>query len=339
MSGTHPGAAGSASDGLTADAADSTGGKDPFWHPALFYDGEDEYLAGTVPFVADGVAAGEPVAVAVPTWRLGPLRDAVAGRLGRGAGGVHWLDMTEAGRNPGRIIPAVLREFADRHPGRRVRIIGEPIWPSRSAAEYPACAQHEALINPAFTGRAVSILCPYDAGGLDPRVLDEAARTHPVLMDAAGTRASGHYAPDTVVDEHNEPLPDPPEPAERLRFDLATLDAPRALAVRFAAAAGAPERRVLDIELVVSELTANSIRHGGGAGDLALWQDGAHLVVEVRDRGRLTDPLAGRRPVAPDAPGGRGLLLVNQLSDLVRVHTGADGTTVRAYFATGGERG
>jgi anti-sigma regulatory factor (Ser/Thr protein kinase) len=316
MSGTHPDAAGG-----------------PFRHPALFYRGRAEYLAGTVPFVAEGVAAGEPVAVAVPAWRLGPLRDAVAGRLGSGARRVHWVDMTRAGRNPGRIIPGVLRAFADRHPGRRVRIVGEPIWPSRSEAEYPACAQHEALINPAFAGRAVSILCPYDAGGLDRRVLDEAARTHPVLIDAAGTRASDRYAPEAVVAAHNVPLPAPPASAGRMPFDLGSLEASRAFAARCATGAGMPERRVMSVELAVSELTANSVRHGGGAGVLAVWDDGAHVIVEVRDGGHLADPLAGRRPVPPDEPGGRGLLLVNRLADLVRVHTGAGGTTVRAYFA------
>jgi hypothetical protein len=39
---------------------------EPFTHPALFYRGADEYLAGTIPFVRTGLAAGEPVAVAVP---------------------------------------------------------------------------------------------------------------------------------------------------------------------------------------------------------------------------------------------------------------------------------
>ncbi|MCZ9342699.1 ATP-binding protein, partial [Streptomyces sp. TRM76130] len=56
-------------------------------------------------------------------------------------------------------------------------------------------------------------------------------------------------------------------------------------------------------------------------------------VCEVRDAGRLADPLAGRRPAARDQRGGRGLLLVNLVSDLVRVHTGPDGTTVRCWFA------
>ncbi|MBT2493503.1 MEDS domain-containing protein [Streptomyces sp. ISL-96] len=37
-----------------------------FVHPALFYRDDDAYLAGTIPFITDGLCAGEPVAVAVP---------------------------------------------------------------------------------------------------------------------------------------------------------------------------------------------------------------------------------------------------------------------------------
>ena len=72
-----------------------------FRHPALFYSGAEDYLAGTVPFVHAGLAAGEPVAVAVPPENLAVL----AGGLGAAAGSVQFLDMTRVGRNPGRIIP------------------------------------------------------------------------------------------------------------------------------------------------------------------------------------------------------------------------------------------
>jgi hypothetical protein len=47
----------------------------------------------------------------------------------------------------------------------------------------------------------------------------------------------------------------------------------------------------------------------------------------------MTDPLAGRRPPSRDRPGGRGLLLVHYVADLVRLHTAPDGTTVRFYLA------
>lgn len=39
---------------------------EPFVHPALIYHGDHEYVEATTRFVSDGVAAAEPVAVAVP---------------------------------------------------------------------------------------------------------------------------------------------------------------------------------------------------------------------------------------------------------------------------------
>ncbi|WUI03571.1 sensor histidine kinase [Spirillospora sp. NBC_00431] len=301
--------------------------RDPFVHPALFYRDDEEYLAGTVPFIRAGREAGEPVAVAVPGDRLGRLRDAV----GPAAEEVSWLDMSEAGRNPGRIIPGVLRDFADRHAAGRVRIIGEPVWPGRSATEYPACAQHEALINLAFRGRGVSILCPYDVSGLDDVAIADARATHPVLIDRHGEHVSGDYAPDRVISAYNRPLPEP-SGAVAMSFDLDALPLVREFVTRWAARLGLGPQAVGDLELAANELAANSCLHGGGAGTARLWSEDGQVVCEVRDAGTITDPLAGRRPADMSPDGGRGILLVNHLADLVRMHTGPDGTTVRVYM-------
>ncbi|MFF3907933.1 anti-sigma factor RsbA family regulatory protein [Streptomyces sp. NPDC001848] len=303
---------------------------DRFWHPALFYSGRDDYLSGTVPFVQDGLAAGEPVAVAVPGDHLRLLREA----LGEQGAAVQFLDMTEAGRNPGRIIPRVLRAFADAHPTGRVRIIGEPIWAGRTATEYPACVQHEALINAAFEGRAVSILCPYDTSRLDSGVLADAHATHPTVIESGQERASGAYAPERVVSRYNQPLPPAPLGAAEFPFDATALPAARRFATEQAALLGLGKDRTADLELAVAELTTNSVVHGGGRGTLRLWVEGRQLVCEVNDAGVHTDPLAGRIPPPSARPGGRGLLLVNILSDLVRLHTGPAGTTTRIYLGT-----
>ncbi|MDJ0343565.1 sensor histidine kinase [Streptomyces sp. H10-C2] len=300
-----------------------------FAHPALFYRGPDDFLAGTVPFITEGLDRGEPVAVAVPGPNLDLLAKALHGR----AGDAHLLDMTQAGRNPGRIIPGVLRAFADAYPDRRVRIIGEPIWPGRSAVEYPACVQHEALINLAFADRDVTILCPYDAEQLSPAVLADAAATHPVLIDDTGSVPSPDYAPTRVVADWNVPLPEAPDGAQVLAFDDATLTEPRLAAYRYAMCAGLDRDRIPDVELAVNELATNAILHGGGSGTLRVWTEAGHLVCELRDRGHLTDPLVGRVPVRRATPGGRGMLLVNHLADLVRIYTTAAGTTLRVYFA------
>lgn len=305
--------------------------RNPFCHPALFYRDDTEYLAGTVPFILAGRAAGEPVAVAVPGPRLDMLRDATSDAGGGAAREVTWLDMSEAGRNPGRIIPGVLREFADRHTGGRVRIVGEPLWPGRTAAEYAACAQHEALINLAFAGRGVSILCPYDEAGLDPAAIADARATHPVVIDRHGEHASAAFAPERIVRAYNRPLPEPAG-AVAMSFDLDAIPRVREFACRWSARFGLGADAVGDMELVVSELAANSCLHGGGGGTARLWSEDGQVVCEVRDAGTITDPLAGRRPAYLSPHGGRGILLVNHLADLVRVHTGPDGTAIRVYL-------
>ena len=69
-----------------------------------------------------------------------------------------------------------------------------------------------------------------------------------------------------------------------------------------------------------------------GACRLAFWRHDEHLVCEARDSGRLDDPLVGRLDPGPTGPASRGLFLVNAISDLVRTHTAATGTTIQAYL-------
>lgn len=297
-------------------------------HEGLFYTDAAGLLAGTVPFVEDGLAAGEPVLVAVP----GPHLELIRAAVGPAGEAVRYADMADAGRNPGRIIPWVLQAFADKHPSRRVRIVGEPIWAGRTAAEYRACAQYEASINWALAGREATVLCPYDAGALDAGVLAEARCTHPVLVDRTGRRPSAGYAPSDVVARHNKPLPAPAEAVAQLRYDLETLPRVRRFVADRAAGVGLHPDRVADLQIAVTELATNSVAHAGGDGTLRVWRTDAHVVCEIHDDGWLADPLAGRLAPAPDGIGGRGLVIVHALCDLVLVHTTPAGTTVRLHM-------
>lgn len=303
-----------------------------FVHEALLYRDDQQYLAGTVPFVRDGLAAGEPVLVAVPQRGIDLLR----GALGRQSAQVEFLDMRRAGRNPGRIIPGVLAAFTDNAAhattGGRVRIVGEPVWPDRTDLEYPACVQHEAMINTAFEDRPAWILCPYDTANLTPEAVRDAETTHPTVVEGERRRpSSGYREPFLVAEEFNRPLPVPPPDALTRRFDLDDLGATRRLVAGFATGAGLTADQVEDLVLAVNELATNSVVHGGGFGTLLLWREGSAVACEVRDAGRITNPMTGRRNPGANPHGGYGVVLVNLLCDLVRVHSREDGTAVRVY--------
>jgi len=297
-----------------------------FGHPALFYRGDAEYLNGVVPFVLEGLDRGEAVAVAVPGRNLMLVEKALEDRSTE----VRLIDLERVGRNPGGILPGVLYAFADAYPGP-VRIVGEPIWSERTPEEYPACVQHEALINRAFAGRDLTVLCPYDSAELKPAVLADAERTHPELRDSCGSWPSPRYDPMAVLADYNLPLPAPAAAAE-FRFNLTLLAAARGFAETWAARYGLRHPRRGDLVLAASELCTNSVLHAGGEGVLRLWREPAQVVLEVCDQGSLTDPMAGRVPAPSGLPGGRGLVLVNLLADLVRMHRALGGTRVRAFF-------
>jgi anti-sigma regulatory factor (Ser/Thr protein kinase) len=298
-----------------------------FRHEALLYAGMDEFLAGTLPFIREGLAASEPILVVVGARKMAAL----TAELGADAGRVDVRDMAQVGGNPARIIPA-WTEFvaANREARRPFRGIGEPIYPERSAAELVECQRHEALLNVAFdNGPGWRLLCPYDTTALPPDVIEEAHRSHPYVALDHTLAESGLYVERPPL---SVPLPEPPAVRATLSFSGAGLRPVRRLVSTQAARAGFKSRPIADLVMAVNEVAANSLQHGGGTGTLRIWRDGDVLVCEIRDRGHLSDPLADRRRPVPGHDGGRGLWLANQLCDLVQVRHLEMGTTVRLHM-------
>jgi anti-sigma regulatory factor (Ser/Thr protein kinase) len=304
-------------------------GTESYRHEALFYAGIDGFLEGIVPFLRQGVRAGEPVLVVVSARKIALLRAA----LGDDAGHVRFADMAEVGANPARIIPA-WREFVSEHAGRPMRGVGEPIYPERSDAEMTECHRHEALLNLAFADTpGFRLLCPYDTTALPETVIREASRTHPHLLDGAEPHPSPRYAGDeAIAAPFDDPLPKPTGAFGALAFETDTLGEVRRYVAEHAEPALESAERVEDLVLAVSEIATNSVRHGGGTGVLRVWTDGDTLVCEIRDRGAIIDPLAGRVVPAAAQLDGRGLWLANQVCDLVQVRAFADGGVVRLHM-------
>jgi anti-sigma regulatory factor (Ser/Thr protein kinase) len=298
-------------------------------HAAFLYRTQHEYLDCLLPFISDALAADQAVLVVVP----GPNLAVLAEGLGQLAANAVMTDMTEVGRNPSRILGEVLSRFVDKHRDEPVRMIGEPIWPSRSALEYPACVQHEVLLDRAFTGRDVTVVCPYHVALLDPGVIADARRTHPVLwQNGAFECNNAAYAPEAMLDRYNQPLSTDATAVRYTARKLGDLAGARAFAGAYAQWFGLSADQTADLQLIASELATASLTQVGRTCRLALWRHDGHVVCEARDDGCLDDPLAGRRPYGSDSDRGRGLYVVNAVADLVRTHTTADETTIHAYL-------
>jgi anti-sigma regulatory factor (Ser/Thr protein kinase) len=301
-----------------------------FRHEALLYSGWADFIAGTMPFIRDGIRAGEPVLIVESLDKINMLRIA----LDRDADAVLFANMADVGANPARIIPA-WQEFVSRYgaAGRRLRGIGEPIWKGRSPDELIECQRHESLLNVAF-GRGAPwwLLCPYDTEKLEDAVIDEARRSHEFVGEHdrvqpsdvfRGVEASG--APFDV------PLPERGTTVSQMSFGADDLMALRTVVSRHARAAklGA---RIPELMTAVNEIATNSIQHGGGAGSLRIWLETSTLVCEIRDRGRFDKPLADRERPIRELSAPRGLWLANQLCDLVQIRSLPQGTVVRLHM-------
>jgi anti-sigma regulatory factor (Ser/Thr protein kinase) len=298
----------------------------PLTHMAVLYGDADDYAATVGGFVRDGLAAGDPVMVAVPAPQALLLRDVLDHRLDA----ITFVDMAALGRNPARIMPAV-QTFADAHSGQLVRYVGEPVWTSRTPAERAEAIRHEALLNLAFARRPLCVLCPYGLAGIDPGVLAGVRRTHPVLMRAQGTEPSPDFADGDWPGADEDLLPPPPAGLAVLTYRDEPAAA-RAFVRARASAAGLREPALTDLVIAVGELAANTLRHTSGSGTVAVWATAAEVICEVRDTGYIRDALAGRRFPVADAGQGHGLWVVHQVCDLVEMRTGNSGTTFRLHM-------
>lgn len=298
-----------------------------FRHLAVLYRGEPGYALSLRGFIRDSLTRDEALLVTVP----GRNADLLRADLGAGASRVTWMDMTTLGRNPARIIPAVLA-FVAQHQGREVTCISEPVWPGRSVAERQEAARHEALVNLAFRGIPAMILCLYDTMALPRPVIADAAATHPVLMTDGTEQASASYRDSAAAPAHwDRMLAPPPRRSGELCYG-SDLRPVRSFVASAARQAGLPAPRTADLVLAISELAANTLRYTGAGGTLHVWRSAKALICQVQDTGQIMDPLAGRRPQPADGVGGKGLWLVNQVCDLVQTRTQEGSTTIRLHM-------
>ncbi len=295
-------------------------------HEAFLWRDPADFTAAMVQFVEEGLDAHEPVMVAVTPQHTTWLRDGLSPSA---AERVEFVDMAQLGRNPARIIPA-WREFVaeQSQPHRPVRGIGEPIWPERHPQELLECQLHEALLNIAIDpDTPLWLICPYDIGTLSPTVVEEAQRSHPVLVEEGSHRGSPSYAGRTHVDAlFAADLPQAPTDVQKAVF---TADSAHRLLSYIKLefyVAGLPVDQSTRLAAATERLARASLHRGSPQVTIRVWTEPYGLICEVADDVPVTDPLIGRS-VPPDEH--EELWQVNQACDLVQLRSTSSGTSVR----------
>jgi anti-sigma regulatory factor (Ser/Thr protein kinase) len=302
-----------------------------FIHSALIYRSDDAFMDVALPFVEEGIEAGEPALVSVQASNIDNLRAALGGE----PDGVTLLSVEEWYETSARTRDKFARWANERAASGRVRLIGEPPWAVGNDAAVRDWARYESVINVAFEGMPVSLMCPYDARRLPPEIVEHAHRTHPQIAGPNGSRASDAYEDphefcrrlDTRVER-----PDG-EPSTVLGFNLADLRRVRRTVASTAVAAGLSGSRADELALAVNEIASNAVVHGRPPATLRIWQGEGELVYEVTDAGDgIDDVLVGQLTPPPEGIGGRGIWLTRMLCDAVEIHNGV-GCTVTLHVS------
>jgi predicted small metal-binding protein len=294
---------------------------DTYRHECLLYAGIEEFLDAVVPFVRDGLDRQETVLVAIPEPRLSALRSTLAGAAER----VLFADMADVGHNPAQIIPA-WRDVIDRlcGAGHPVRGIGEPIWTTRHREVVVEAQLHEALLNVAVAPNVpLWLLCPYDTSTLADRIIVEATRSHPIVVESNTYRVSGRYGgADHVEQLFRSPFRESRAAVAPISFDPCN-HGHVAEILTFAAAAG---RRIVR---AVNQVAAAANQDSRDVG-IRVWSEQAAMICEVTDPNTGQDPMVGRGN-GPRSVRDRAVRLANEMCDLVQVRSGDAGTATRIW--------
>jgi anti-sigma regulatory factor (Ser/Thr protein kinase) len=294
-------------------------------HQAFFYKGVDAFVGEIVPFVEEGLRAGDPIVAVTTSENIAALRNA----LGTDASRVSLHDAQDWYRSPGKAFSACLEFVGANMDAPCIRAIGEVAWPVDWAAGIEEYAHYESVFNVIAGEAPVYVVCPYDVSALPEPVLAHARATHPEIRSLRGAQVSDEYVdPDEYCGRLATRLEEAP-PAEPIQVtpELAGL---RAVVAARAREANVPLDRIPELVLAVHEIATNALTHGTGDAWARLWEDERRFVCDIDNEGEgISETTAGYIPPDPGADRGRGLWLARQVCDLVEVLSRGGRTRVR----------
>jgi anti-sigma regulatory factor (Ser/Thr protein kinase) len=297
------------------------------FHEVGFYRSDAEFGALIVPFVEEGVAAGQPVILGYDDRKASLLRSWLYD-----PGAVTFIADSNLYATPARAIASYWEMFEELTTAgaAQIRIAGD-VPHEGNGGRFAGWDRYESAANTVWDQFPVWSRCLYDAATAAPRVLDIAARTHPRIV-----LPSGQYQPSRRYQDlvDFEPLPPDPDPLEDSVPAIEMSD-PSAAQVRHAVTSigggQVSDTALQDLMIGVGEAVSNARQHGRPLVTARIWAGSGRILVHVHDTGPgPADPLAGLIPVW-GRPGSRegGLWVIHMLELDVALIRSRDGFTVR----------
>jgi anti-sigma regulatory factor (Ser/Thr protein kinase) len=295
-------------------------------HNALVYESQDEYLARAVPFLKEGIEAGEGAIVAHTKPGLAMMREA----LGSDAEQVTFVDVSSAYTRPARTLAAYHKIYVEQlQRTRTVRAVADVQF-GPDPGEWDVWTGYEAVFNRSFGHLPTWVICSYNANGTPDPIIEGVWQTHPEVIADGSWNASDHYEdPDRLL-RRITPVPAPLSGLRSIPFGRDAADFREHLA-REMVVENVSEAKALDMLLAASEIATNALEHGGGVEEARVGRAEGRFVCEIVDRGSgFDDPAAGY--LAPRTGTGAGLWVARQLTWRIEFFRSSQGFTARIWL-------
>src|SRR3954453_3578951 len=252
------------------------------FHEAGFYSSDAEFLALILPFVIDGLAAGEPVVIGYDPRKCDLLRAALPRPEA-----VTFIVDTSLYASPAGAIEAYRQQF-ERHVSDgagQIRIAGD-VPHEGNGGRFAGWDRYESAVNVVWQDFPVWSRCLYDATTVPDDVRDVVERTHRRLVTPDGGAGANPRYQDVL---EFEGLPQPADPLEASSPTVALLDPSlkktrRRVADVARGPGGAPGGQlppptVYHLMFALSDAVINAQLYGGPPTSVKVWTSQDRLVM------------------------------------------------------------
>jgi anti-sigma regulatory factor (Ser/Thr protein kinase) len=295
-------------------------------HNAFVYESPDEYLARAVPFLKEGIEAGEGAIVAHTKPGMAMMREA----LGPEATHVTFVDASSAYTRPARTLAAYHEVYAEQlRKTPTLRALADVQF-GPDPREWDLWTGYEAVFNRSFAHLPAWVLCSYSANGTPDPIIEGVWQTHPEVVAGDSWSASRLYEDPDELLRRITPAPEQLPDLRSIPFGRNAEQVRERLAPELIAA-GLGEAKVLEMLLAATEIATNALQHGRGIEDIRLGRAHGRFVCEIIDRGPgFDDPTAGY--LAPRAEIGTGIWVARQLAWRIEFFRSRRGFTARIWL-------